>query len=383
MIPVIRITRMDRLVLGEIVGWFVGSVFLFSSLILASGDLARFAEYLQKGESVWIVIQILGFTLPTTFALTFPIAMLLATLMGIGRLSSDSELVALVSAGISFERIMMPIAVFGLMVSLVGVWFTNSIVPASSAARNQIINRIQKEGNISLADRFSQRIEDKDSGNVLVMHSEGGASIGKEKAGAATLRNVSIEYWQKNVPQYVVYAERADWVIGTREWRLSEDFRSAALTQEGRRKTFLLRADSLTTRQVALGKPDELAVLRDVRIEDVPTSRLRERSRVFKANGDLGAARDAEVEATRRIALPFASFIFAMVGAPLGVRPPRSGKGNGFAIAIMITFVYWTLLQLFTVIGRGGTLPPQISVMIPNLIGLAAGVFLVRRVMRS
>ena len=151
----------------------------------------------------------------------------------------------------------MPIAVFGLMVSLVGVWFTNSIVPASSAARNRIINRIQKEGNISLADRFSQRIEDKDSGNVLVMHSEGGASIGKEKAGAATLRNVSIEYWQKNAPAYVVYAERADWVIGTREWQLGGDIRVAPLTQEGKTQT-ILRTDSLTTRQVALGKPDEL-----------------------------------------------------------------------------------------------------------------------------
>jgi lipopolysaccharide export system permease protein len=308
--------------------------------------------------------------------------MLLATLMGIGRLSSDSELTALVAAGISFERIMLPIGVFGLMVSLVGVWFTNSIVPASSAARNQIINRVQKRARFPSRIGFNQRIADEDSGNVLVVHSEGGASIGTEKAGAATLRNLSLEYWEKGALAYVIYAERADWVIGTREWALGGDIRLANLSKDQKTKA-ILRGDSLTTRQVALGKPDELAALRDVRTEDVSTPGLRERSRVFKANGDLGAARDAEVEAARRIALPFASFIFALVGAPLGVRPPRSGKGNGFAIAIMITFLYWTLLQMFTVIGRGGTLPPQLSVMIPNLMGLAAGAVLVRRVMRS
>ncbi len=374
-------TRMDRLVLGEIVGWFVGSVFLFSSLILASGELVRFAEFLQKGEAVWIVFQLLGFTLPGIFALTFPIAMLLATLMGIGRLSSDSELTALVAAGISFERIMLPIGVFGLMVSLIGVWFSNSVVPASSAARNRIIIRVQKEGNLSLADRFDHRIADKDSGNVLVVHSEGGASLGTEKAGAATLRNLSLEYWEKGALAYVIYAERADWVIGSREWALS-GYRLATMNANQRTRA-ILGGDSLTTRQVALGKPDELAALRDVRTEDVSTPGLRERSRVFKANGDLGAARDAEVEGARRIALPFASFIFALVGAPLGVRPPRSGKGNGFATAIMITFLYWTLLQMFTVIGRGGTLPPQLSVMIPNLMGLAAGIFLTRRVLRA
>jgi lipopolysaccharide export system permease protein len=376
-------TRMDRLVLGEVVGWFVGSVFLFSSLILASGELVRLAEYLQNGQTIWLVLQLLGFTLPQIFALTFPIAMLLATLMGIGRLSSDSELVALVAAGISFERIMLPIGVFGLMVSLVGVWFTNSIVPASSAARNRIINRVQKEGNISLAERFNQRIADKDTGNVLVVHSEGGASIGKEKAGAATLRNLSIEYWQKNALEAVVFAERADWVIGTREWELGGDVRIANLRSPDQKTQAIIGGKRLMTRQVALGKPDELAALRDVRTEDVSTPGLRERSRVFKANGDLGAARDAEVEAARRIALPFASFIFALVGAPLGVRPPRTGKGNGFAIAIMITFLYWTLLQMFTVIGRGGTLPPQLSVMIPNLLGLVAGAYLIRRVTRA
>jgi lipopolysaccharide export system permease protein len=376
-------TRMDRLILGEVIGWFVGSVFLFSSLILASGELVRFAEYLQNGQTLWIVFQLLGFTLPGIFALTFPIAMLLATLMGIGRLSSDSELVALVAAGVSFERIMLPIGVFGLMVSLIGVWFSNSVVPASSAARNQIINRVQKEGNFSLAERFNQRIADEKSGTVLVVHSEGGASIGKEKMGAATLKNLSIEYWQKNALQYVIYAERADWVIGTREWALGGDIRAGSLLKKGQKTQMILRADSLKTQQVALGKPDELAALRDVRTEDVSTPGLRERSRVFKANGDLGAARDAEVEAARRVALPFASFIFALVGAPLGVRPPRAGKGSGFAVAIVITFVYWTLLQMFTVIGRGGTLPPQLSVMVPNLLGLIAGIYLIRRATRN
>jgi hypothetical protein len=49
---------MDRLVLGEIVGWFVGSVFLFSSLILASGELVRLAEYLQNGQTLWLVLQL-------------------------------------------------------------------------------------------------------------------------------------------------------------------------------------------------------------------------------------------------------------------------------------------------------------------------------------
>ncbi|MBC8103130.1 MAG: LptF/LptG family permease [Cytophagales bacterium] len=376
-------TRMDRLVLGEIVGWFVGSVLLFSSLILASGELVRLAEFLQNGQTLWLVLQLLAYTLPQIFALTFPIAMLLATLMGMGRLSSNSELTALVAAGVSFERIMLPISVFGLLVSLVGVWFTNSIVPASSAARNRIIDRVQKEGSFTLANSFSRRIVLNDQANsVLFLRVEGGIFVGQDGPGSATLQNLSIERWQNNRLNSVVFADRAIWKIGSNDWVLNGkpiygfDF-------DPRGGGGLLLASSLATREQPLGKPDELIALKEVRTEDVSTAGLRERSRLFKANGDARAARDAEVEAARRVALPFASFVFALVGAPLGVRPPRTGNGGGFGIAIAITFLYWTLLQLFTVIGRGGALPPAISVMIPNLLGLGVGVFLIRRVLRS
>jgi lipopolysaccharide export system permease protein len=102
-----------------------------------------------------------------------------------------------------------------------------------------------------------------------------------------------------------------------------------------------------------------------------------------RASGDLTGAREAEVEAARRVALPFASFIFALVGAPLGVRPQRSGgKGVGFALAIGIIFAYWVSFQFGLLLGNSGALPPFVAVALPNLAGLVAAVYLNRRVLR-
>lgn len=377
--------RLDRMVLGEIVGWFVGSILLFSSLILASGELVRLAEFLQNGEAVLTVLQLLGYTLPQTFSLTFPIAMLLATLMGIGRLSSDSELVALISAGISFERIMVPIAIFGLLVSLIGAWFSNTIVPASSAARNRIIDRVKDNVSVNSTGALTRRIplgDDRDKNNaVLIVHSEGGVSLNQSSAGTATMRDLTLQRWEKNQLRSVIYASQADWKINSRNWTLAGEIYGFEFRPEG--GGIFINASSLSTREYALGEPDRLTALKVMRNEDISTTVLRQRSQLFREDGDTRSSREAEVEVARRIALPFASLVFALVGAPLGVRPPRTGKGNGFAIAIIITFLYWTLLQFFTTLGQGGILPPVISVMIPNILGLLAGIFLIRKVSRS
>jgi len=372
---------MDRLVLSEIIGPFIGSVFLFTSLILASGELVRLAEYLQTGESVMLVAELLGYMLPSIFSLTFPIAMLLATLLGVSRLSSDSELVALVSAGANFERIMLPIGIFGLFVSFIGIWFTNSVVPNANAKKQNIIDNVSRQGNVRVTDAFTRRVHNDDTGMTLVLHAEGGISLNERQAGTATLKNLTIEEWEKGSMKSVIFARQADWEIGTNNWLLNgtiygADFTSAATPA-------LITADSLKTMEAPLGKPDELQSLKEVRAEDVPTRGLQKRSKLFRQSGDISSARDADIEVARRIALPFASFVFALVGAPLGVRPPRSGRQVSFGLAVIITFVYWTMLQLFTVVGRSGVLPPWFAVMLPNLLGLAVGLYLVRRVMRS
>jgi lipopolysaccharide export system permease protein len=76
--------RMDRLILAEIAGPFVGSALLFTGLFFAGGEIARIAEFLGRGVS-WLTIgNLILLTLPGIIALTFPMAMLLATLLGFG-----------------------------------------------------------------------------------------------------------------------------------------------------------------------------------------------------------------------------------------------------------------------------------------------------------
>lgn len=368
-------SRMDRLILQEVIAPFFLSAILFCGLFFAGGEIVRLVEFLQGGQSLLVVAQLVLLTLPGVLALTFPMAMLLAALLGFGRLSSDSEIISLTAAGVNFGRIALPVACFGLLVSLVGLWFNNQVVPATSRGRNVIIDRFKKEGgNLNTDQALTIPLRDEKGILTTLVHVEGGANL-----ASGELTNVAIIFYRNGTPNEFVAAPSAKWRIGTKEWTL-RDFRSALLGEPGDNSA-IMSASGLQTREINLDTPDQLAALQG-RPEDTDTSKLQERSRILRAGGNIHDARAAEVEVARRGALPFASLAFALIGAPLGVRPQRGGAGVGFGLSVVITFLYWILLQTASVIAKGGTLPANISLMLPNLICIGAGIYLIRRVLR-
>jgi lipopolysaccharide export system permease protein len=368
-------SRLDRLILGEIIGPFLGSAFLFVGLFFAGGELVRYAEYLQSGQSWVIVAQLMALTLPGVLALTFPIAALLSSLLGFGRLSNDSEIIALVAAGTRFERIILPVALFGLVVSLIGAWFGNSVVPASSRGRNIIIDRVKNEGGGLSASQLTAELRSEGKLNTLI-HVEGDAEL-----ASGRLSNVSIELWEKGRLVSVIFASKAYWKKGTKDWRL-ENYYGADFRNENSPLAFSAKGGaSQEIKDVSLDTPSILEQFKG-RPEDTDTSDLLKRAEIFRKGGSVDKARELEVEAARRNAIPFASLCFALLGAPLGVSPRRQGKGVGFGVAVVVTFLYWTALQIASVTAKGGLLPAPIALAIPNIICLGVAFYFIRRVLR-
>jgi len=194
-----------------------------------------------------------------------------------------------------------------------------------------------------------------------------------------TLGQVSVETWDNGRVVAHVYATRANWTIGTANWTLSGDVHGAYYNQNGEVTGF--SGASAQTREYKLGTPAELAAL-ERPVDQVSTVNLQERVRIFQRGGDTEKAREAEVEVARRQQLPFASLVFALIGAPLGVRSLRAGKGVGFGFSVIISFLYWIALQFVSILGRGGTIPPALALTLPNLVGITLGIYLIRRVMR-
>lgn len=80
-----------------------------------------------------------------------------------------------------------------------------------------------------------------------------------------------------------------------------------------------------------------------------------------------------------RISIPLASFFFAMIGAPLGTQKQRTSSSIGLGISIIVIFIYYAIMTLTTGLGKGGVMNPLLACIIPNLICLGAGVFLLQK----
>src|SRR5579871_4599987 len=111
----------DRLIWRELLGPLLNSIFMFLMLLFASNLLFRLTDLLTKGVSFGTVTQIALYSLPPLVTQTLPMGMLLGTLLAFGRLSSDSEHIALFASGISFYRIIRPVFWVGLAVSLIAI----------------------------------------------------------------------------------------------------------------------------------------------------------------------------------------------------------------------------------------------------------------------
>ena len=347
---------------------------MFTGLFFAGGELVRFAEYLQSGEGLLLVGRLVLFSLPFILSLTFPMAMLLATLLGMGRLSGDGEIVAVVATGTRFERVMLPVAAFGLFISLLGIWFNQTIVPDSNRARQAIIDNVKTKGgaNLASANAFTYTSRD-DKNNLTLVHVDGGLDL-----ATGNLLGVSVQQWEDGQFVSLVTAPSAKWKVGTKNWTFT-NYKLVNFA-DPQNPVLSLGATGQTVEKT-LATPEALLAQSRPVIE-VSSLGLQKRADLLRSGRDENGAREAEVELARRIQLPLASLAFALIGAPLGVRPQRAGKGVGFGLSVLITFVYWMSVQLVSVLGRGGVIAPALALALPNLVCAGLGIWLIRRVMR-
>jgi lipopolysaccharide export system permease protein len=362
---------LDKHILSELIGPFVFGVAAFTSLMFAGQDLMKMTAYVgQYHAPISLIFKLVALRMPTIVVYTLPMAMLLATLIGFGRLSSDSEVVALFAGGISFFRIAVPVVLMAVTVTVLSFWMNESVVPITDAQFHSIERKLENS-TLGREKPFMEIIDNKgDTASILyVQH---GMSLETHILHDIAL----IQYWN-NVPTTFFYAREAVWkggaTNGENRWVLKDGYAktlgngpSTAVDFQGP-KTFTLQIDRT---------PDQMA-LTQTAVVDMSFYQLRRYLRMVKdSSQDLN---EAKVEMYEKLAIPLASLVFALVGAPLGLRPQRTSSALGLGLSIVIIFAYWVLMQYMTVLGSTGLVNPAVAAFVPTFAGVATGVLLVAR----
>ena len=161
-----RLRILDKYIFREVALTFAFSICAFSAVFIGSGTLFKIAKYITDyGASLQAVVKICIFGLPGVVIWTFPMSMLLATLLTFGRLSGNSEITAMKSCGISFSRIAMPAIIMGFIVSMGAVAFNEYVVPwANTAYRNVLYYEI--EGNNGMKSQEHIILKEMNGANI-------------------------------------------------------------------------------------------------------------------------------------------------------------------------------------------------------------------------
>lgn len=355
---------LDKYILKETIMTFIFGICAFTAVFLGSGTLFRIAQYItQYGASFSAIVRLVIYSLPGIVVWTFPMSMLLAALLTFGRLSGSSEIIAMKACGVSFPRLMRPVVIFALGVSIFSVVFNEYVVPASNQAYSDLV-RYEIQGNTAPASQEHIIIKQIEDGKIqrLVYARRYDAQTGR-------LDNLSIQEFDKGNMARVENAQYAEWQGD--EWIMYNGV-MYDLSQPNTER--MMKFDSQV---LPISQNPKKIIQGQKKADEMTIRELRDQISIMKSQ--YVDTRKLETELYQRFTIPLASLMFALIGAPLGIQPNRNSSSIGFGISIIIIFIYYTLMTLSGAIGQGSAIPPAVAVWIPNIVALLAGCYLIRK----
>ena len=355
---------LDRYVLKELLYPFVFGVASFSSIFIASTMLFKIVKYITTyGAPLSAVARLFLYSMPEVINYTFPMSVLLATLMAFGKLSGNSEIIAMKSGGISYYRIVVPVVVVGFLVSIFSIVWADKVVPAS-----------KYQAKIILKEEIVNDAKPKAQEHVVIKTLSGDvqrvtyARTFDEKTGV--MENIAIEEFKDSKLTRVQTAQSAKWENNS--WVLENGSVFTIDEKDG------VSSKADFTKQVIplRASPKEIS-WEQKDAEEMTVSELRAFLHLLERQKLPTAYCWTEIY--MRFAIPLASFVFALLGAPLGTQRQRSGSSIGLGISVIVIFVYYGIMAFTTGLGKGGVMPPLLAAMSSNIVCLITGLFLLKK----
>lgn len=354
---------------------FLGSLGVFTLILLLDQIVKLLDLILKKGVAVWVVLQVLGFSLPFIFALTIPMAVLVSTMLVFGRMASDLEILAMKAAGIPFKRMLNAPLLWGCILTLFMAFFNDKILPeANHRLKNLLMDIHQKKpaaqirpgvftriGDVNL---YAQKVDEKHQQLEKVV-----IEIPLQREGLRVVLADSGQFY--TVPDSAIILDLSRGAVYETDIHSPDRLRVVHFTH------YRVRID-LDTRLILRersfrGDREKTTAMMLEEIRDL-SHKIRQ---VPKEVQRVHRRRIAQlwVEIHKKYALAVACLIFVMLGAPLAVRIRRGGFGTAFGMAFFVFVVYYILLISGEELGDRMLVPPAVGMWWANALffGIAVG----------
>jgi LPS export ABC transporter permease LptG len=391
----------DRYILREILPFVLLSLLVLTAIIFAH-EASRFTELLvvssRKGLPLQALLELMAALVPGILVFTLPISLLVGTLVGLSRLSGDSEIIALTASGVSRLRLLRPISLLALASVSAMVYLTFNRLPQSVASLSKLKNNqslVFQGLNTQIKPRVFEEslpkkvlyIEDIDRAqsvwrNIFIV--EQGDEQGEMKIYTATSgslrQGARSEMPELHLQQGFIHqtssskSSREQYAINSSD-EPTDSTETADEKERSRKKNRGPQSyDSLGFQEMTLG-------IEVAGGNDQNAGAQKERDIREMALGELLAhtppeseRREWKAEIHRRLSLPAACLVFALLGVAFGINNVRAGRSFGLLLGLAITVFYYLVALWGEHQAATGRLPVWLGVWMANIILAVVGI---------
>ncbi len=344
-----QLKTIDSYIIKKFLGTFFYSITLIISIALVFDISENLDEFISKDVTVKAIIFDYYLNFIPYFANLFSsLFTFIAVIYFTSKMAYNSEIIAILSSGVSFRRFMVPYMLSALVIALFSYTLGNYIIPPANKKR---------------VDFRNTYINNRRAGSETNIHRQLSPGVFIYMKSYNTTSDVGYKFTiEKFVDRKLTSKLTSDYIKWDREDKKWTIHNYMIRDIDGYKETISTgnRMDSILNMV-----PDDYRIVRNI-VETMSLPVLNKEIKDLKLRGVNTI--EFEIEKHKRRAQPFSAFILTLIGASLASRRVKGGLGFHLGLGILFSFSYIMFMQVSTVFAISGSIPPYIAVWIPNLI---------------
>jgi len=350
--------KIDLYIIRKFLGTFFLSIALIILIVIAFDISEKIDDFIERQAPLSAIIfeYYLNF-IPYFVNLFSPLFTFIAVVYFTSRMAANTEIVAILTCGISYWRMLRPFILSAIVLALLNFWLSNFLIPPANKKR------------LAFEEQYVKTIQKTRGRNIHIQLEPGKFafvetfSLEEQTGYRFTLETIDFHTGLHSK----LHADVIQWDSLSESWNLQ---RCLIRTFEDGHETLQRIASVDTTINLT---PDDFRI-DNYMMELMNFVQLRDFIKREKIKGSESIV-FYEVEQYKRTAFPFATLILTLIGAALSSRKVKGGTGLHLGIGLSLSFGFILFMQISTTFAVKGSFPPLLAVWIPNIVFLTIALY--------